>query len=239
MRLLVLLRNFADIVEVEAAFSAAGFWLRSARSLEEIAEIARSDNFEGVFIEVAPSNYPDLLTALQQIRTRDVQILLFVRAKRLTPLQRQELVSIGVDAVFGSESFDEATLQIRYLLSVGRSLPTETPSAQPHILRTDSVEIDLIKRTVNRGDQVILLRQKEFSILEFMVRHRDQLLTPAVTSNYLWGSAELASAVEVYMAALQKKLDRSFAEKLIRKTPGQGYTFVSGKGHRGTIQGIR
>jgi two-component system copper resistance phosphate regulon response regulator CusR len=239
MRLLVLLWNVADIVELQAVFSAAGFWVRSAKSLEEITQIASSDNFEGVFIEMTPSKYPHLLTSLQRIRACDSRILLFVRAKRLTPRQRQELVSIGVDAVFGSESFDEATLKLRYLLSVGRSLLNETPSAQPHVLRTDSVEIDLIERTVKRDDQVILLREKEFSILELMVRHRDQVLTPAVISNYLWGSAELASAVEVYMTALQKKLDGSFSEKVIRKTPGQGYTFVSSKGRSGTIQGIR
>jgi DNA-binding response OmpR family regulator len=207
--------------------------------LEEIVQIASSDNFEGVFIEVAPSNYPALSTALRQIRARDRRILVFVRAKRLTPRQRQELLSIGVDAVLGAESFDEATLKLRYLVSVGRGLVDETPSAQPIVLKVDSVEIDLIKRTVKRADEVILLRQKEFSILEFMVRRRHQLLTPAMISNYLWGSAAFASAVDVYMVALQKKLDGGFAEKLIRKTPDQGYTFVSSKGSGGTIQGIR
>jgi hypothetical protein len=58
MRLLVLLRNVADIAEVEAVFSAAGFWVRSAGSLEEFIQIASSDNFEAIFIEVKPSAYP-------------------------------------------------------------------------------------------------------------------------------------------------------------------------------------
>ena len=102
----------------------------------------------------------------------------------------------AVDGALGRASLDDATLQLRYLLSVGRNRPDAPPFAQPHVLRADSVEIDLIKRTVKRGGQVILLRQKECSILEFMVRHRNQLLTPAVISNHLWGSVELAGAVK-------------------------------------------
>src|ERR1700704_552302 len=62
-------------------------------------------------------------------------------------------------------------------------LPADTRGTK---LRVGPLELDLIERTARRGDRSIDLRPREFRLLEYMMRHQDQILTRAMLLKEVW-----------------------------------------------------
>ncbi len=83
----------------------------------------------------------------------------------------------------------------------------------------------MLFRSVSRGGKSIELSAKEYSILEYMMRHqgivlsREQLEQHAWNYDYMGGS----NIVDVYIRYLRKKIDADFEQKLIHTVRGIGY----------------
>src|SRR5882757_9032332 len=60
------------------------------------------------------------------------------------------------------------------------------PDTGATILRVGPLELDLIERTAKRGDRIIDLRPREYRLLEYMMRRRDQILTRALILKEVW-----------------------------------------------------
>ena len=76
-------------------------------------------------------------------------------------------------------------------------------------LRVGPLELDLIKRTVKRGDRTIDLLPREFRLLEYMMQRCDQLLTRAMLLEELWNYkfVPATNLVDVHMGRLRHKVD--------------------------------
>jgi DNA-binding response OmpR family regulator len=82
-----------------------------------------------------------------------------------------------------------------------------------------------VKREVTRGDKRIELTSKEFALLEFLLRRRDQVLSRAVIAQHVWGVNydTFTNVIDVYVNYLRKKIDSGFEPKLIHTVRGAGY----------------
>jgi len=80
---------------------------------------------------------------------------------------------------------------------------------------------------VMREGKKILLRRKEFELLEFMARNRCRAINRLTLLEYVWdcGTTAKTNTLEVHMATLRRKIDGGFAEKFIRTVRGMGYRF--------------
>jgi DNA-binding response OmpR family regulator len=89
----------------------------------------------------------------------------------------------------------------------------------------DNLKVDLKKRIVIRSNKEIKLTPKEFSILELLLRHKDETVTRTQILEHVWdyNYEGISNVVDVFVTTLRKKIDKDFAKQLIQTIHGVGY----------------
>jgi two-component system, OmpR family, response regulator len=92
-------------------------------------------------------------------------------------------------------------------------------------LRVGPLELDLIGRTAKRGDRPIDLLPREFRLLEYMMRRKDQLLTRAMLFEEVWNYKFVphSNLVDVHMGRLRRKVDGPDEQPMIHSVRGEGF----------------
>jgi DNA-binding winged helix-turn-helix (wHTH) protein len=93
------------------------------------------------------------------------------------------------------------------------------------VLRVGSLELDLLLRTVKRGNRPIDLRPREFQLLGYMMRRSDELLTRETLLKEVWHYKFVpeTNLVDVHMGKLRRKVDGSDEAPMIRTVRGEGF----------------
>ncbi|HEX4597230.1 MAG TPA: response regulator transcription factor [Burkholderiaceae bacterium] len=93
----------------------------------------------------------------------------------------------------------------------------------PSLLRVADLEVDLIKRTVTRGGQMLELQPREFRLLEYLMRHAGQVVTRTMLLEHVWDFHfdPRTSVVETHISRLRAKLGAG--PELIHTVRGHGY----------------
>ncbi len=95
------------------------------------------------------------------------------------------------------------------------------------ILSIKDLFLNTITYEVKRGDKEIKLSRQEFALLEYLLRHKNKILTKKQIINNLWDydADVLPNTVEVYIGYLRNKIDRPFPKSptLIHTLRGFGY----------------
>jgi len=93
------------------------------------------------------------------------------------------------------------------------------------ILRVGPLELDLLARTVRRGGRMIDLLPREFRLLEYMMRRREQLLTRAMLLEEVWSYKFVpqTNLVDVHMGRLRHKVDKPDEVPMIHNVRGAGF----------------
>src|SRR5450432_4136180 len=92
-------------------------------------------------------------------------------------------------------------------------------------LRVGPLELDLIERTAKRGDRVIDLLPREFRLLEYMMRRKEQMLTRAMLLEEVWNYKFVpqTNLVDVHMGRLRRKVDEPNEPPMIHNVRGVGF----------------
>jgi len=93
------------------------------------------------------------------------------------------------------------------------------------VLRVGSLTLDRERRRATRDDRVIELTNKEFQLLEYLMRHSGRVLTKDQITQHVWGydGESTSNVAEIYIHYLRDKIDRGFSDPLIRTVRGVGY----------------
>jgi two-component system OmpR family response regulator len=93
------------------------------------------------------------------------------------------------------------------------------------VLRVGPLELDLIERTVKRGEREIELLPREFRLLEYMMRRKDQMLTRAMLLEEVWNYKFVpqTNLVDVHMGRLRRKVDEPNEPPMIHNVRGVGF----------------
>ena len=96
-------------------------------------------------------------------------------------------------------------------------------------LRVASLEIDLLSRTVRRGDRVIELVPREYALLEYLMRNAGQVVTHTMLFEAVWNYRfdERTNVIEVHMGRLRRKVDGEGEAPMIHTIRGAGYVLRS------------
>ncbi len=116
-------------------------------------------------------------------------------------------------------SFAELLARIQVQLRRGATLGTAE-------LKAADLVLDPLKRKVSRAGKVIELSNKEYSLLEYLLRNKDQIVTRNMIVENVWDASfdNFTNVVDVYINYLRNKVDRGFEPKLIHTVRGVGYT---------------
>lgn len=183
-------------------------------------QLAQSGAFDIVVLDILLPRM-DGLAVCRQLRKERVRTpILMLTARDSVPDRVRGLDAGADDYLVKPFSMHELHARIRAL--VRRA--AEEPDGQA--LHVADLTLDLGARVARRGDQTIELTTKEFEVLEYLMRHRGQVLTKAQMSDHVWGyDASLTSnVVETYIHYLRNKIDRGHQRPLIRTIRGVGYS---------------
>ena len=115
--------------------------------------------------------------------------------------------------------FAELLARVRSLLRRGTSLMPESQ------FQVADLTLDLISRKVSRGGVRIALTSKEFTLLEYFIRHQGEVLPRALIASQVWDMNfdSDTNVIDVAVKRLRVKIDNDFEPKLIQTVRGVGY----------------
>jgi DNA-binding response OmpR family regulator len=95
----------------------------------------------------------------------------------------------------------------------------------PNTVHVADLDVDLVARRVHRAGQSISLTVKEFALLEFLLRHQDQVVDRASITAHVWDNNHdpFANVLDVLVRRLRSKIDDGHEPKLISTIRGAGY----------------
>ncbi len=162
----------------------------------------------------------DGIGVVQALRRAGVESpVLFLTALGGVGDRVQGLEAGGDDYLVKPFAFAELLARVNAL---ARRLPL---SGQPQALRVGDLELDLIKRTVARGGQPVILQPREFRLLEFLMRNAERVVTRTMLLEAIWDFHfdPKTNIVETHMSRLRAKLAQPGAPDLIHTVRGAGY----------------
>ena len=114
-------------------------------------------------------------------------------------------------------SFTELLARIRVQLRTNNSIQTKISIAD--------LELDLLNKTANRASKNIVLTAKEFTLLEYLIKNKDRVLSETTINSALssFEDSNISNIVNVYIYRLRNKIDKNFDNKLIKTVRGTGF----------------
>jgi two-component system copper resistance phosphate regulon response regulator CusR len=165
----------------------------------------------------------DGLQVLHQIRTRKKNLPVLVLTGRTRVEDRVKGLDLGADDYMVKPfAFRELIARVRALLRRGNAPVDFT-------LRVEDLEMNLVERTVRRGDRKIELTPKEFALLEYLMRNQGRAVSRPMIIEHVWNFSfdTMTNVVDVYINYLRKKIDEGAEQKLIHTVRGVGYRIGS------------
>jgi two-component system copper resistance phosphate regulon response regulator CusR len=97
------------------------------------------------------------------------------------------------------------------------------------LIRVADLEVDRVRRRVSRGGQRIELTAKEYTLLDYFLRHLGEVVSRTLIAEHVWDMNfdSDTNVVDVAVRRLRAKIDDPFADKLIHTIRGVGYLFES------------
>jgi two-component system OmpR family response regulator len=96
---------------------------------------------------------------------------------------------------------------------------------QDTILKVGELQMDLLARSVKRGNQPIELQPREFRLLEYLMRHSGQVVTRTMLLEAVWdyNFDPQTNVIDVHISRLRGKIDKQFDHPLLHTVRGAGY----------------
>jgi two-component system OmpR family response regulator len=163
----------------------------------------------------------DGLSIIRELRARRRKLPVIVLSARSEVDDRIAGLSAGADDYL-TKPFSFAELVARLLALVRRSQGAAEQALQ---MQYADLTLDLRSRKVTRGGQAIALQAREFSLLEYLLRNAERVVSRTMILERLWDYSfdPQTNVVEVLVSRLRRKLDRDFPVPLIHTLRGVGY----------------
>ncbi|HEX8877719.1 MAG TPA: response regulator transcription factor [Phycisphaerales bacterium] len=220
MRVLVIEDNPKVARGIQAGLQESGFVADVSHSGAEGEDLAAGESFDAIVLDLMLPDR-DGIEICRNLRRRKVATpILMLTALAGTEDKVQGLDSGADDYLTKPFKFEELVARVRALLRRGQATEGKT-------LRCDDLELDLYTRRAKRGDEHWDLPAREFSLLEYLMRNQNRVLSRAQIGEHVWelNFEPTSNVIEVYISTLRKKIDRPGLRPLIHTIKSAGYRF--------------
>jgi two-component system OmpR family response regulator len=207
---------------VRRALERDGYAVDVAPNGQEALWLGTENEYDAVVLDVMiPA--PDGFEVCRELRARGrwAPVLL------LTARDSVDDRVIGLDA--GADDYLPKPFSFAELAARLRALTRRGAPPRPSVLEVGDLTLDPASHRVRRGLVDIELSPKEFSLLELLLRHPDEVLTRSEILEHTWDYAYdgTSNIVDVYVRYLREKIDRPFDRRSIETVRGVGYLLRS------------
>jgi two-component system OmpR family response regulator len=132
----------------------------------------------------------------------------------------------------GADDFVTKPFSYVALVARLRALIRRGAAERPVVLESGDLRFDPVDKRTWRGDQEVSLTAREMALLEFLLRHRGEVVSKTDILDHVWDGRFDGdpNIVEVYVGHLRNKLDRPFARASIQTIRGAGYRLAADGG---------
>ncbi|EDY38730.1 two component transcriptional regulator, winged helix family [Cyanobium sp. PCC 7001] len=224
MRILVVEDDAGILRFIRQGLTEAGYVVDSAADGRRGVECALTSDYDLIVLDVL---LPELdgLSVLRQLRGQGLQTPVLL----LTALDAVQDRVQGLNA--GADDYLVKPFDFTELLARLRALMRRPPLQSDVALRVGDLELDAAQRLVKRGERPIELSPREFSLLEYLMRHPNQVLSRTQIAQHVWSFDFYGDykVIDVYIGYLRRKIDRHGASSMIHTVRGVGYSMRCGE----------
>lgn len=182
-------------------------------------KMALQHEYDLVILDVILPNMSGLQVC-RQIRQQNTTVSILM----LTALGSTDDKITGLDA--GADDYLTKPFEFKELLARIRALTrraADTPISE--VLQIDDLEMDLTRKKVQRAGKPVSLTAREFSLLHYLLRNRDRVVSRVDITEQVWETSfdTGSNVIDVYINFLRKKVDKGHPVKLIHTLVGMGY----------------
>jgi DNA-binding response OmpR family regulator len=218
MRVLVVEDEKRVAAAVRRGLEAEGFAVDVALTGTEGDWLARENNYDVIVLDIMLPGLNGFRVCANLRERNDWTPVLMLTAKD-GELDEAEALDTGAD--------DYLTKPFSYVVLVARirALLRRSSSTRELVHEAGDLRLDPAAHECWRGDVPITLTAREFSVLEFLMRRRGEVVSKAEILENVWDFAFEGdpNIVEVYIRYLRKKIDEPFERRAIQTIRGAGY----------------
>ena len=216
------------VLLVEDDQRVASFIRRGLRERQYTVDVAK-DGEEGLFL-AQTNDYDLMILDLLLPKKSGLEVLKTLRGAHQTlPIliltakdELQDKVT-GLDG--GADDYLTKPFKFEELLARVRTLMRRRGDMIPTVLRAGDVEMDTLRHRVTRAGKELFLTAREYALLEFFLRHPNQLVTRTMLAEHVWEHDfdPFSNVIDVYLARLRSSVDKDHTPMLLQTVRGQGY----------------
>jgi two-component system, OmpR family, response regulator len=202
----------------------AGYIVDSADNGRDGMYLAVSETYDAIIMDRMLPGGIDGLGIIAALRATGNRVpILIVSALDDVDERIRGLKAGGDDYVVKPFAFGEVLARLDALNRRAHESYAETT------LKVGDLAIDLLSRKVARGGKQIVLKPREFKLLEYLMRHADQVVTRTMLLENIWDYHfdPQTNVIDVHVSKLRHKIDAGFERSLLRTVRNAGYILTA------------
>lgn len=218
MRILVIEDEEGIAKFLKAGLESEYFAVDLAEDGEKGSYLAKTNDYDMIILDnmLPKKNGAEVC---QEIRATGKNTPIIMLSARGEMGIKVELLNKGADDYMTKPfSLEELLARIRALLRRPHYVSSE-------VLTIDDLVMDTKRHTVKRGEKEIYLTRKEFMLLEYLLKHRDSVVSRGMIMEHVWdmNADPFSNTIESHILNVRKKISAKGKKNLIHTLPGVGY----------------
>lgn len=219
MRILLVEDDLKIAKFIEKGFSSSGFAVDHATTGTKGFEMAFDEPYDTMVVDIMLPQL-DGISLIKKIRKRENNTPVIILSARDRVDDRVKGLQAGADDYLTKPfAFSELLARVQALIRRAGNI------TDPVNLSYADLNVDILKRQVKRGSEIIELQPLEFSLLEYLLRNRERVVSKTMIMEHVWNYSfdPMTNVVEARICRLRDKIDKGYDPKLIHTIRGAGY----------------
>ena len=219
MRILVVEDDLKIAQFIQKGLKSSGFAVDHAITGTHGLEKAFEEPYDAMVVDIMLPEI-DGISLIKEIRGKKNNVPVIILSARDRVDDRVNGLQAGADDYLTKPfAFSELLARIQALIRRAGNV------TDPVQLSYSDLSIDILKRQVKRNNEIIELQPLEFSLLEYLLRNRERVVSRTMIMEHVWdyNFDPMTNVVEARICRLRDKIDKGFEPKLIHTVRGAGY----------------
>jgi DNA-binding response OmpR family regulator len=218
MRVLLVEDDVGITMFIQQGLTEAGFATDVVANGREAIEYAMAAEYDLILLDVMLPLL-DGISVLKSLRQKGLQTPVLL----LTALDTVHDRVLGLDA--GADDYLTKPFDFTELLARMRALLRRPPLQTDVLLQVGDLVMDTTQRLVKRAGRLIDLSPREYSLLEYLMRNPNHVLSRTQIAQHVWSFDFYGDfkVIDVYIGYLRRKIDKNESSSLIQTARGVGY----------------